>query len=160
MEQEAIALFEQNLTDATTEAQRRTVEELRVLMHRNLPYYLNRTYGTKPARGKRAELRAADTEAFRSMLDKDPNLRASFFIHLIVRDHFDQLIYRSIDSGPRAKDRSFNVKEMKAWMFDYATRAREELYPAGLRPEPVTRRKIANMVLGLCRRGLPRGCPF
>jgi hypothetical protein len=152
MEQEAIALFEQNLTNATTEVQRRTVEELRVLMRRNLPWYLHRFYGPKRKRKEMsalAELRAAIDDAYRCVLDKNPNGRARFFVNLIVRDHLNQLIRRAIDDYPDA----FTIHGLTEWLFDYASRAREELYPSNLRPEMPTRRKLSNMVMGYLRRG-------
>jgi hypothetical protein len=44
-------LLEENLTDAASEAQRRTVEELRVLMYRNLSFNLRLTYRPRPGKG-------------------------------------------------------------------------------------------------------------
>jgi hypothetical protein len=130
--QQALVLRELNLTDAAPEAWRRTVEELQALMRANLPVYLKRFYGPKRAQeGTPAELRAAIDEAFRHVLDRNPARRARFFVGLIVRDHFNQVIYRTLHDYAKEP---FTVTEMTTRLLDYATKARGRAVSAGPAP--------------------------
>jgi hypothetical protein len=154
-EQQAIALLEDGLTGATTEAQRRTVEELREMMRRLLPRYLKRYYGPRRARGTEAmqTLKALIDQSWRDVLDRNPTGRARFFVGLILSDHLNRLLWRAIYDY----DKPFTIPELSAWLLDYAASVREEIYPPTLRPEMPTRQKLGSMVVGYLRRGMPHG---
>ena len=147
-EEQALALFAASLTDWKTEAQHRTVEELRALMHEILPGLFKRlNRNTTDLARKRLN------EALKS----DYNLAAQFYVTVIVNIHFKRLIFRAWkEEAPREHDGSWKIKKLTDWLLDYAVRARKERYPPHLRPAMPTRQKLASLVANSARLGIPR----
>jgi hypothetical protein len=149
--EETLALLD--LNDARTDGERRTLEELRTLLRRNLPVYLKRIYKPKPGRGMAGEIRESLRRKWCEELDQNPARRARFFVGLVVRDHLHELLHRAFHD--RGSMGAFTIRDMTTCLINHAAKVRVELYPPGLRPEVPSRRKLSTMIVGWCQRGVP-----